>query len=114
MALNRRTRSEMQILSELREATKNRDTEKMLELEEELNTLEFKVDESDWEPDPDYRRQIDEMRLSLEEAEKSIKDIAASSDAAWKVRFEEMENHLKSLGDRLKEFRTRVRGFFLE
>jgi len=85
-----------------------------LELEEELNTLEFKVDESDWEPDPDYRRQIDEMRLSLEEAEKSIKDIAASSDAAWKVRFEEMENHLKSLGDRLKEFRTRVRGFFLE
>jgi len=84
------------------------------EMEEEINSIEFQIEESGWEPDIDYRRQVDELRLGLKEAEKAVKETAASSDATWKIRYEEVEGNLKNLGNQLKSFRNRSRGFLLE
>jgi hypothetical protein len=84
------------------------------ELEEEINTLEFKIEEADWESDMDYKKPIAELRLDLEEAKKSVSETAVSSDAAWQVRFEQSENSLKEIGNRLKDIQTRLRGFLLE
>jgi len=84
------------------------------ELEEQMNGLELKVDDADWESDIDYRKPIDALRLSLEEAKKAAEETAVSSDASWQIRFRETEDKLGELGDRIKHLRGRLSDFLPE
>lgn len=84
------------------------------ELEEEINTLEFKIEEADWESDMDYKEPIVELRLDLEEAKKSVSETAVSSDTLWQLRFEQTESSLREIGNRLRELQSRLRGFLQE
>lgn len=86
----------------------------ILELEEEINTLEYKIEEADLDSDVGYKRPVVELRLSLEEVKEAANKAAAASDASWKEKFRETENDLRALGDRLRRLQAGLRGFLLE
>lgn len=99
---------------EPREYYEKKIQEMIRELEEEMNTLEYKIEEADFDSDIGYKRPVVELRFSLEEAKKAAKKVSISSDAAWQDKFKETEKKLKELGDRLKNLQSRLRGFLLE
>ena len=100
--------------SEPREYYEKKIQEMIREMEEEINNLEYKIEEADSDSDIGYKRPVVELRFSLEEAKKTAKEAAAASDASWKEQFRANEDDLKALGDRLRRLQAGLRGFLME
>ena len=99
---------------EPREYYEKKIQEMIRELEEEINTLEYKIEEADFDSDIGYKRPVVELRFSLEETKKAAKKATEASDASWQEQFRATEDDLKALGDRLKHLQSGLRGFLLE
>jgi hypothetical protein len=84
------------------------------EMEEEINTLEYKIEEADFDSDIGYKRPVVELRFNLEEVKKAAKKAEAASDASWQEQFRATEDDLKVLGDRLKRLQAGLQKFLLE
>jgi len=86
-----------------REYYETRLREQLDELEAEAEALDFKIDSSGWEPESDYHRMLDEIRIALEATREKWEELASSSDAAWPEIRDEFEEGLASLGKRIKD-----------
>jgi hypothetical protein len=71
--------------------------------EAELGDLEFKVGDTGWEPETDYLREIEELKLRLEAIRKKFHELKAASDASWRVEKEDIERALDDFGNTLKD-----------
>jgi len=53
--------------------------DQIFELEAELDDLETRMEDEGWEPDIDYRKQIDSLRLRLKSLKENVDDYEMSS-----------------------------------
>jgi len=62
---------------ELREHYEKKIQEMIREMEEEINTLEYKIEAADFDSDIGYKRPVVDLSLGLEEVKKAAKKAAA-------------------------------------
>jgi hypothetical protein len=69
---------------------------------EELGELEFKVENTGWEPETDNLREIAELRLKLDGVATKFQELKTASDSSWQAHRQDMENALDEFGSSLK------------
>jgi chromosome segregation ATPase len=81
----------------------NRLSEQVSEMEEEISELEVRLEDSGWEPELDYEKQIDEMKIALREARERLSELESSGWKGWPTMYKETD---ASLGDLLTRIQT--------
>lgn len=99
---------------EPREYSVIRYKEQVKELEEEMNDLEYKLEDEEWEPKIDLKRQIDSLRIHLEEAKGKIDQLESSTKASWPQIKNEIDQDLKGIGTFLKRTASTLEKILLE
>jgi hypothetical protein len=84
------------------------------EMAEKVSNLEFKIEESDWEPEMDYHKQIDELRIGLDRVRNKIEELEAASDSAWMKVLETAEDQLAELEASLEKATSVLSKILLE
>ncbi|MFP4082152.1 MAG: hypothetical protein ACLFVG_05245 [Candidatus Aminicenantes bacterium] len=84
------------------------------EIEAAINNLEFKLDEADWEPMIDYKKQVDELRLRLEDIKQKVRELEVKSEATLPEFKQEIEDSLQGLGDHLRRVSSNLDKITLE
>lgn len=100
--------------AEPREVLEIRLAEQVQEMGAEIGILRTQVDESDWEPDMDYRRSVDELELRYRDLQGRILGLKTTSDAAWWDVHAEIEDELYELGNALKRTQDLLADILLE
>jgi chromosome segregation ATPase len=77
--------------------------ENIREVEQQLDELETKVEDAGWEPEMDYDRQIENIRLRLEELEKEAERFEAASGSTWSEFKRNCENTLSEITEDVQE-----------
>jgi chromosome segregation ATPase len=71
--------------------------ENIREVEEQLDELETKVEDAGWEPEMDYDRLIESIRLRLEELKKEAERFEAARGSTWSEFKKSCENTLSEI-----------------
>jgi hypothetical protein len=100
--------------NEPRHYIENRFREAIKEIEAEVDVLDEELDDAQWEPESDYHRRIDDLRIALQRAGEQIAALEGAPDAAWASRKSVMETTLKNLGNTLKDVKTGLGMVILE
>ncbi len=88
--------------------------EDIREIEEQLDVLETKLEDAGWEPEMDFRNQIDSLRLRLENLMKEVDRFEVSSESKWSVFKKSCENTLSKISKDTQEITSRMNNFLLE
>lgn len=99
---------------EPREYFISRLAEQVGELEEEVNELEVRLEDADWDPKLDYDKQIDELKLGLRDARESLNELESAGRKGWSALYKEVEAGLGALMTRIQDFRTALDGFLID
>lgn len=78
--------------------------DQIFELEAELDDIETRIEDEGWEPDIDYRRQIDSLRLRLKRLKENIDDYEVVGDATWN----DFKEHFKRTLDEVEKETERI------
>lgn len=82
--------------------------ENIREVEEQLDELETKVEDAGWEPELDYDRQIEALRLRLEDLKKEAERFEAASGSTWGEFKGCCENTLSEIAKDAQELSDRM------
>jgi chromosome segregation ATPase len=88
--------------------------ENIREVEEQLDELETKMEDAGWEPELDYDRQIEALRLRLEDLKKEAERFEAASDSTWSEFKRSCENTLTEIAKDGQELSDRMDAILLE
>ncbi len=99
---------------ETREELIARMEEELKELEEELAVQETRLEDADWEPKTDYEKPIDEIRLGIRDLRERFGEIESAGPSRWEEVYDEAQETLARLGDRLKTFVADIDNLILE
>ncbi len=83
----------------------NRLSEQVGEMEDEVNELETRIEDSDWDPKLDYEKQIDEVKIALRDARERLSDLGSAGRKGWPTMYKETEASLGELMTRLQTLR---------
>lgn len=100
--------------SEAREELISRMEEELKELESEIEVQETRLEDSDWDPKTDYEKPIDELKIGLRDIREKLGEVGSAGSAHWKKLYEEAEEDLVRLGDRLKTLIADLDNLILE
>jgi hypothetical protein len=68
------------------------------EIKAELDELEYSAENVPWDPGADESREIENLRIQLQDVEKKLHELRASGDSSWPLIRAEMETALSVLG----------------
>jgi len=88
--------------SESREEVISWMEEELKELESEIEVQEMRIEDADWDPKTDYDKPIDELKIEVRDLREKLGEVGSAGSAQWKKLYEEVEEDLVRLGDRLK------------
>jgi ElaB/YqjD/DUF883 family membrane-anchored ribosome-binding protein len=84
------------------------------EIEEQLDELETKLEDSGWEPEMDLENQIDSFRVRLEEVRKEVESYEVTSGSAWRIFKRSSQNMLSEISREVQELAARMDQVLLE
>ena len=76
--------------------------EQIDEMEEEVNELDVKLEDSQWDPKLDYEKQIDELKIALRVARENLSELESAGRKGWSVLYKEAEAGLGDLMTRIQ------------
>lgn len=82
--------------------------EEISELEEQLEEFETKLEDAGWEPELDYEKQIDNIRLRLKDLKKEADRFEYARGATWSTFRRNCENTLSEISDDVQELTARM------
>jgi DNA repair exonuclease SbcCD ATPase subunit len=100
--------------SEPREELISRMEEELREVESEIEVQETRLEDSDWDPKTDYEKPIDELKIELREIREKLGEVGSAGPSQWKKVYEEAEEDLARMGDRLKTLIADLDNLILE
>ncbi len=100
--------------AEPREELIGRMEEELRELESEIEVQETRLEDSDWDPKTDYEKPIDELKIELRDIREKLGEAGSAGASEWKKVYEEAEEELVRLGDRLKTLIADLDNLILE
>lgn len=68
------------------------------EIKAELDELEYAVENVPWDPGADETREVENLRLELQDIEKKLHELQAAGDTSWPLIRAEVETALSALG----------------
>jgi hypothetical protein len=92
----------------------NRLSEQLGEMEEEVNDLDVRLDESEWDPKMDYEKQVDELKIAVQEARERLSELTAAGRQGWPTKYKETEASLGDLMSRIQTVRSIIDRILLE
>ncbi len=97
-----------------REELIGRMEEELRELESEIEVQETRLEDSDWDPKTDYEKPIDQLKIELRDIREKLGEVGSAGPSQWKKLYEEAEEELVRLGDRLKTLIADLDNLILE
>lgn len=88
--------------------------EDIREVEEQMNELETKLEDSGWEPDMDLKKQIENIRLRLNDLEREVDRFESSGDTTWDTFKVSCEETLSEISRDAQELSVRLDKVLLE
>ena len=88
--------------------------EDIREIEEQMDELETKLEDSGWEPALDYETQIENVRLRLKELKKEIDRFEVPGGSTWDAFKKNCEDTLSSVSRDALEVTSRLDKMLLE
>jgi hypothetical protein len=89
-------------------------SEQIGELEEEVNDLDVRLEDSDWDPKLDYEKQIDEIKIALRDARERLSELESSGRKGWSALYKENEASLGEIMTRIQTVRAIMDKILLE
>jgi hypothetical protein len=99
---------------EPREYFINRLSAQLGEMEEEVNDLDVRLDESDWDPKLDYEKQVDELKIAVQDARERLSELMSAGRKGWPTMYKETETSLGDLMTRIQAVRSIIDRILLE
>ncbi len=84
------------------------------EWEEQLNEIEIKLDDADWESKIDYKKQISDMRIFLDEERKKMHKLGAAGGKERVKMLDEIEKDITRIGGSLQKAEKRLNDFMID
>ncbi len=99
---------------EPREEIVARMEEELREIEEELAVQETRLEDADWDPKTDYEKPIDEIRLEIRDLRERFGEIESAGPSRWQEIYDETQEALARIGDRLRTLVADIDNLILE
>lgn len=87
---------------EPREYFEDKCAARIAEIRAELDELEYSSENVPWDPGADEFREIENLRLQLQDLEKKLHEMRAAVDVLWPTIRDEMEAALSALGQAVR------------
>lgn len=84
------------------------------EWEEQLNQIEMELDDTDWESKIDYKKQISDMRIFLDEEKKKVHKLGAAGGKERVKILDEIEKDITRIGSSLQKAETRLNDIMID
>jgi len=88
--------------------------EDIREIEEQMDELKTRLEDSGWEPSMDYETQIENVRLRLKELKKEIDRFEVSGGSTWNAFKRNCEDTLSAISRDAQEVAARMDKILLE